>query len=250
MKRNMTKKLNNILCSLALLASVLLLPFGATAEDDLSACIKPAEHDAVTFLLIDRSDKLEQVKNLEDSLKAVHQMMKPSERLIVAVSTDKGSDTRILIDSVKPKKSLWVSKLKIRAAEKKFDECFEKMKSKVMVQDESYNSSAILETLSFVSKALKADKSANKRLIIFSDMIQNSSAVSFYKIKNFDADAQLKKVEKEYLVFDLPNTSVQVAGVGTGITDKRARAIEHFWKKYFEKTGASLDYFGPILLVG
>lgn len=211
-------------------------------------CIEEAEHNAVTFLLIDRSDKLENVQALEQTLQRVRKMIEYGERLVVGFSTDKASEARVILDITKPKKSVWVSTLKIRAAEKKFTECFKKMETLVKEQSESYKASAILETLSFVSKVLIADKAESKRVVMFSDMVQNSSSVSFYGMKNVDPEAGIKKAEKEYLIFDFKGVDFYVAGAGIGVSDKKARAIEQFWKRYIEKTGGTLRFYGPVLL--
>lgn len=215
---------------------------------DAANCIVPNEHESVTFLLIDRTDELKNVDNLDKSLEALKALLQPGERLVAAVSTDRASETRILLDIVRPKGSLWVSKLKIRAQEKHFEDCFGQLRSEMLVQDEEHPSSALLETLSFASKALSSDHSPKKRLVIFSDMMQNSKELSFYGVKNFVANDFVQRAEKLSLVWDLRDVQVAVAGVGSGVSDSTGRAIEGFWKQYFEKTGASLNYYGPVLL--
>jgi len=230
------------------IAVVWYLPVYALEID--ADCIEPADHDYVTFFLIDRSDKLEDTQGLKQSLVAIRKMIRSGERLIAGVSTDKLSDARIVIDVVKPKKTVWVSSLKIRAQEKKFETCFAQMEKYAMHQEESHPNSAILETLSFVSKALSSDKAKNKRVIVYSDMVQNSKSLSFYRGKSVNPEAALVAAEKEYLMWDFKDVEFHVAGVGKGIDAKKARAIEQFWKLYIDKSGGSLVYYGPILLVG
>jgi len=210
-------------------------------------CLAPDKHEAVTYLLIDRSDELKDVDNLKQSLVVLKKMLSNGERLIVGVSTGKASETRVLMDMVLPKKSLWVSKLKIRAGEKKFDDCFKKIEEEVLVQNEKHSSSALLETLRVVSKALESDSSKTKRVIVYSDMVQNSASISFYKSKVVDPEKILKQVEKEFLLATFSNTDFHVAGVGTGVSDKKARSIEQFWRKYIEKSGGNLRFYGPVL---
>ena len=71
---------------------------------------------------------------------------------MVGTSTGTVNSTRVILDYVRPKATLWDSKLKIRAKEKKFEECFDKMLEKALAQDEEYKHSALLETLRFVGK--------------------------------------------------------------------------------------------------
>lgn len=233
--------IRTILCSLALM----LWAAAVHAEND---CIQPAEHDRLAYLLIDRSDTLHDAAGFETSVNAVVAMVEPGERLIVGLSTGKGSDTTVLMDMVKPKGSMWISMLKTRAGEKKFSTCFHSVKQKLVETTEEHDHSALLETLGFVSKVLSVDSATTRRLFLYSDMMQNSPAVSFYSIKPFDPDVAMKAVEKEYLVSQFKNVSVLVAGAGATVSDAMARRLEAFWKIFFEKSGGSLDFYGPVLL--
>jgi hypothetical protein len=223
----------------------------AYAADDASSieqCSIREEHSSVTFLLIDRTDELKDVEHLKQTFATVRELLKQGERIVVGVNTGKLSDTRILMDMVRPVSSIWESTMKIRAREKKFKDCFEAAEKRLVVQDEEHPSSAILETLSFVSSVLGTDVSSEKRLIIFSDMIQNSEAISFYKLKEIDAEKVMQTVQKENLLTKLNGIRVYVAGIGVGLTDQRARAIESFWRQYFTATGAEVKFFGPVLV--
>lgn len=149
-----------------------------------SSCIEKADHEAITYFLVDRSDKLEDSDGFQKTTAALLEMLSPGERVIVGVSTGKGGDTRILMDLVKPKESMWVSRLKIRAQEKHFTTCLEQVTSELLKEEEEYDHSALLETLLFVGKVLSAESSTAKRIVLYSDMMQNSSSLSFYKLKS------------------------------------------------------------------
>jgi hypothetical protein len=215
---------------------------------DMSSCIQKEDHQAITYVLIDRTDKLQDVEHLKQTLHTIHDMIQPGERLIIGVSTSRLSETRVLMDLARPVSSIWDSTLKIRAREKKFADCFAKVSDIAINQNESHPSSAILETLSYTASVLKADSSASKRLILFSDMIQNSDSISFYKMKEVDADAALKKAAQEKLIYHFAGVLVSVAGAGTGVDEHKARSIEQFWRKYFESSGGALKIYGPLLL--
>ena len=240
--------MRKVVSPLFLLLFTFLVNCPAWSDTLPEQCVKSGDHESVLFLLVDRSDELAKTDSLEQSLRALEQMLQPGERLVVGMSTDKVSDTRIVLDKVKPKPSIWVSKLKVRAQEKEFSECFEKMKRLVLTQNESYKHSAIIETLSFVSKVVSADKSSSKRVVLFSDMIQNSPEISFYRVNSVDPTALLKQIEKKFMMWDFPKVEIFAAGAGVGVTDQKARSIEAFWKQYFAKMGASLKFYGPVLI--
>ena len=233
--------------TLGMILALLMYCQIASADSD-SACMKVAQHEAVTYFLVDRTDKLENVEQLKQTIAAVRSMVQPGERLIVGVSTGKGSDARILMDLTVPKSSLWVSKLKTRADEKKFNDCFSDFRNGILVQDESHKHSALVETLRFVGKVLKADEAKRKRLIVFSDMIQNSNTLSFYKARKMNVKSLINKVEDEYLLGDFKGVEVHVSGAGGNVAERKGRAIEAFWGQYFEKSGGELKFYGPVLV--
>jgi len=234
----------------AVLATSLVILSQSQAKDLSPQCVKHEEHAALTFFLVDRSDKFEDLSGFKSTVAAVREMVQPAERLVVGVSTARMSDVRVLLDLVRPKESIWTPKLKIRTQEKAFAGCLSEMEQVFSTQEESYPNSAIIETLSFVSKVLASDSALTKRLVIYSDMVQNSSTLSFFAAKTVDADSVLKQVEKNRMLWNLGQVDILVAGIGAHVTDQKALQIEDFWKKYFEKSGARLKFYGPILLGG
>lgn len=237
------KAVRLILCLFFLIAAE-----GVKAESN-QVCRETGDHSGIVFLLVDRSDKLIDVSGFEQSLSAVREMVKPGERFVVGVSTGKLSETRVILDTLRPVKSIWDSPLKFRAQEKKFSECLDGVFTELKVQGESHPKSAILETLHFVEEVLKADKSTARRVVLYSDMVQNSDAISFINSPTLDVESLLKKIEKESLLYSFPGTNFLVAGAGIGIPDQKARKIEQFWKAYFERSNAKLEFYGPILVV-
>ena len=237
----MKSKIIAIAAAIFILSPANLLALG-------NSCIHSSEHESLTYLLVDRSDKLANKEGFDQSMSAALEIIAPGERLIVGVSVGKGSDARILLDLVKMKGSAWTSPIKVRAENKRFAECFKKVTAELTAIEESHETSAIMETLGFVSKVLAADSSNTKRLIMYSDMMQNSAALSFYKEKSFQPELLMKAVERELLLPKLQGVSVKISGVGAGVTDKRVRELEAFWTLFFERAGAQLKYFGPVLL--
>ncbi len=220
----------------------------ASAADDMERCIKHEDHKFVTFFLVDRSDKLSDIEAFKQTVSSLKQMIREGERLVVGVSTGKLSETRVVMDVSRPEKSLWESPLKIRAKEKIFSDCFAEMERSLLPQDEAHKSSALIETLQFVSTTLGSDAAPAKRLVMFSDMMQNSDTLSFYSVKVVDPETSLKKLQKDQMVWKFKNLDVYISGAGVGVPDDKARKIEQFWRKYFEQSGAALKFYGPVFL--
>lgn len=233
---------------ICLLVVSLLLPIITYAESIESKCIEKSEHDGITFFLIDRSDNLEDKDGFLKTVAVLKDMIQSGERLLVGVSADKAGSTRILMDFAKPTESVWTSTLKIRAQQKKFNDCLDSVTSELANKEEKHANSALLETISFISKIIAADNSVKKRLIIYSDMMQNSSSISFYSQKSLNAAAILKLLEKERLLVELPKVEVYTAGTGAHVADGKARDLEEIWRAYFQKAGAIVKFYGPILV--
>ena len=100
----------------------LLLPGIALASSD--ECIVHGEHDSVRYVLIDRTDKLDDTSNLTLFLNSVKEAIPQGERIIVALSSDMTANAKIIVDLVNPKESVWESTMKIRAAQNKIKKCF------------------------------------------------------------------------------------------------------------------------------
>jgi len=239
---------------LSLALALCLLPTGlqtnpAAASELIDGCSVAEPHESVTFLLIDRTDSDQPADNLKQSFTALKQSIKPGERLVVGYLGAKASEAKIVADFTKPQQSMWESVMKIRAKEKVFNDCLEKTQAAALTPPAPTKTSAILETLGFVSSALGLDNSKDKRVVIFSDMVQNSEAVSFYHGKDFNPDATTKTVEAKQLISKFEKIKVSIAEIGARFTDERAKKVETFWRNYFEKSGALLDYYGPVLLL-
>ena len=158
-----------------------LLPVSLRAQESAEKCISRSDHTALSILMIDLSDPISDIDSFKSSISVFQGQIRPGERVIVGISTDKVGDVKLVMDYVNPEPSVWVSKLKTQALQKTFKECLRSSIEGVTKYNQKYANSAILETLSFVSRIIKADSSSSQRLYIYSDMMQNSPSVSFYK---------------------------------------------------------------------
>lgn len=125
--------------------------------------------------------------------------------------------------------------------------------------------SDILGTLKEIGEAVfPALRSKNRRLILVSDMLENSGKMSFYGAggvpRAIDSAAELKMVDSLSLVSDFRGASIYVIGAGVApIADKKSGSsyrsqavmapLKKFWTQYFEKSNGKMAEFGQPLLL-
>ena len=228
------------------------LPLLAAGDE----CNLSGSHDAITVLLIDGSDSNALDERLDQTLHNVNNIVMPNERLLVSMIMEKRAASRIVVDIVNPAESVWESKLVFRKKQKAYADCLSSIATKVprrgaqnKVAIKKVEATAILETLSFIREVLNADQSKRKRIVIYSDMIQNSDFINFYKLGPKDTpEVLIDRTAKEGLIPNLSGAEVHVAGIGGAQTDKQARFAEKYWRLFFEKAGANLRFYGPVLV--
>ena len=222
--------------------------FNGPVLADISAkCIHASAHDSVTILLVDRTDLMKDVPRFSRLMGVVKESIQPNERFIAAVVTDHANSSRLLLDVVKPQSSAWKSLLKSRKETREFGQCLDEFQSTLAKAGERYKQSAILETLAFASEILKGDASPRKRIVLYSDMLQNSEMVSFYKPKLLDAKITLSKAKRGGLVKDLSSVNLFFVTNSGTLGEKKDRQIEKFWRSYANATKSSLRLYGPAL---
>jgi hypothetical protein len=107
--------------------------------------------------------------------------------------------------------------------------------------------SDIIRTL--VTTAREEIKGANHvRIIIFSDLIENSDHLSGGQLFNLPTARLLANLKQEGLIAALSGAQVQVAGVGRAGTPERRpltvrelNKLDEFWKAYFAAAGATVE---------
>lgn len=125
--------------------------------------------------------------------------------------------------------------------------------------------SDILGTLKEIGDAVfPALRSKNRRLILVSDMLENSGKMSFYGAggvpRAIDAATELKMVDSLSLASDFRGASIYVIGAGVApIADKKSGSsyrsqavmapLKKFWTQHFEKSNAKMVEFGQPLLL-
>ncbi len=112
----------------------------------------------------------------------------------------------------------------------------------------------IMEAVLLAERVFKIYDEPRKVLVLFSDMIEESSEYNFMREKLSDKRANniIEKQRKYNTLPKLSGAQVYVVGAGAriqgGLDAKRYMALKNFWNKYFAACGAKLvDYGGPLI---
>lgn len=213
--------------------------------DDLCLLNQPVV--AHTVLVIDRTDVIDRValQALERLIERVKADMKQNERFSVfSIEADRSYLPRPLFSLCNPGTKRQANVIvqtpeKIqRRFEKEFAEPLQKMMSELSPKKEA-EISPILETITAISQMDDFNDSlVERRLILFSDMLQNSRYTHYNRSYDFP---KFLDGFPSFAAISLNNVRVEISY----ITRKRARALqgnEHmaFWRRFFNHTGARI----------
>lgn len=211
--------------------------------------VKSENPKGVLVLLIDQSQSTELGENFEQTLRVAKGSSNPGTRVIVATIGDRRSSSKVLIDITRPVETLWEPKIAFMKKDKRFKDCISQVATFARALGADPGGTAILETLMFVDEIFRNTKAESQSIILYSDMIQNSDTFSFYKVTKKDTPQTiLARAEAEHLMPNFKNVTVKIAGVGGAQSDKQSRFAEDFWRGYFGKAEAKLDFYGPTLI--
>jgi hypothetical protein len=125
----------------------------------------------------------------------------------------------------------------------------------------SFSNSEIMASLAQLSEAVRASRARDKLVIVVSDLLEFSSATSFYRnraMRSIDPDVELARAVENRLLGDFGQARVAVIGAGllspeSGLDatrDVRAlNALHSFWERWFERSHAQLAQYGQPDLV-
>jgi hypothetical protein len=117
----------------------------------------------------------------------------------------------------------------------------------------------ILDAVEVTSRIFNGDEMKgipDRRLVIFSDMIESSDRYEFTRagLSQRAISAMIQKDKQAGRIPNLSGVSVWVAGAGAGggahLSSEQLRGIEEFWMEYFRAAGADLvpTRYGSTLL--
>jgi hypothetical protein len=124
--------------------------------------------------------------------------------------------------------------------------------------------SDIVANLKTVSGHIKRSDAKLKKVLIVSDMLENSSITSFYEsgqVRQIDPDQELAKVEKAGFMGDFYGAEVYIFGLGyfarselskkeSYLDPKRLSLIKDFWANYIKKSNGKVAEIGTPMLLG
>lgn len=123
--------------------------------------------------------------------------------------------------------------------------------------------SDVLLSLIELSKVMQSKSASDKVVLVFSDMLENSSVTSFYanaSVKKIDVEKEIAIVEKAGMIGDFGGAKVYVMGAGLlseqgkskGVyrDPKTIQALKAFWFEWFKRSNAELVDFGTPEMLG
>ena len=122
--------------------------------------------------------------------------------------------------------------------------------------DRKINATKILESLQLAERVFKIYPKKRKVLVLFSDMIEESSLYNFKRLNLSKSTRNriINQMRSSGTLPDLTGVKVYVVGAGAGAYNKMAikkmAAIQNFWIDYFDACGAVLKkelYGGPLI---
>ncbi len=104
-----------------------------------------------------------------------------------------------------------------------------------------FNQTDILGSLVLAAQLFEGHRNQRNVLIIFSDMRQETPALSLAALRTVPVTPAIKKVEEEHLIAKLGGVEVFVLGVDAAGKDVRYwNSLHDFWAEYFTRAGANL----------
>lgn len=114
--------------------------------------------------------------------------------------------------------------------------------------------------MNFSQGVISTSVTPDKSVLLVSDMMENSDAVSLYSnggIGNLNIDETLSKTKEANLFSNMAGAKVNVIGAGISgnngyLSQTAMQKMQNFWTEYFERSDASLvgwgqpQLFGPI----
>jgi hypothetical protein len=263
--------------------ALLLLPLlpAAAAENVVPSCyarypvnIEPAGSAREVYVLVDQTTALDPA--LTATLRQnVARLIRPGTGFVIASFSafERGHYTEVIASGrveppvpVNRRNSISVPALK------KLDACLKAqlgagirvalaaVARAQQVSAASFAHSEIMASLKHLSARIAASRARDKVVIVVSDMLEHSSATSFYAhhgLRTIQPLVELRKAVGNRLIANFAGARAYVIGAGilppesrdAGRTITALNALESFWAAYFRQSGARLMAFGKPNLV-
>jgi len=232
------------LLGLILLSSLLSMGYMNRDAEALLNSSKAKKNLRMIFILVDMSGSTNLARRTvyREAFEKIYEDLDQGDRIMVGTITGRSYiDFKAAVDVEIPKKSVWVNRIQF---ERKLTETKEKIRREVeqlLSRKQGTPRTEILNSLN-IADTVFHDEKRQKILVILSDMIQDSREYNFSEVKVTDGyiDKIIRYRERHKLIPNLADVKIYVAGA-SGADPGKFRAIEKFWARYFEKSGADFS---------
>ncbi|WP_199438404.1 hypothetical protein [Vibrio owensii] len=250
----------------------------AAERNDIPSCYQHADvmEHAPTGLKRELFIAIDQTTRLDDEMrKNVHRQLnnfgQPGDRItITTFSAVADNYTKVAFTGLfekLPEKSVSDSMNALKL--KRLKRCVANQKNALMSAhvslkdsfgklDENYPNTELVGALSDIGNGLVSRSAAERKIVlVVSDMLENSSALTFYskgKVRLQSAEKAYSAIQKANIQTNFGNADVHVIGAGYRLGKVQANhhsmtQIEKFWTRLFQDSNANMVQFGkPNLL--
>ena len=215
----------------------------AIITDPESGCLVGQKTDSISVILFDQSDEFEQgdYDRAKILVTKILESLKKNEKLLFLELNPKSAyEPIVLFNKCAPKNPVNVniiieSEKKLKKEMDQFTTSFFES-TEVSFKRKRANSSPILESLAYVVKRPDFVHSESKRIYIFSDMIQNSKQLNFYK--RVPVSSELKNINLPIGELNFIGANVHMLYVARRSMWGGRNRIKKFWDEWFRSKGA------------
>jgi hypothetical protein len=227
----------------------LLLHKSAIARSRIDGCpLDDREISGVDILLVDASDPLTlfQQQLLGKTIDRMQSSLQPEEQVIVYKLTEEGGELLAPVfegcslDNGKKANLLYENpELIQKNFEKNFSQPLKDRFSKIELNNQM-KTSPIIEAINLAAQRMEGNEVKHKKLIVMSDMLQNSSMGSQYSQHSLDQKKAFSLIKGH-----LQGVEVQVVYLSNGKSRQlQTDSHQRFWKEFFKAGGAkSVRFF-------
>ncbi len=253
----------------------------ASPRDDFPSCYsmlgnqapEPKAPARELFVIIDQTLKLD-VDLKRHSHQKIHEFLNPGDRftLLTFSAYAEGRYASMPVTgkidyALADDQRYVIGTKKLRA----FDDCMARQKMFVRKRIDASMKEAfeqastdlpkteLMGSLANFSNGVISQSAAERKVVLLvSDMMENSEAISFYGaggINNLNVQSSLEKASKHGLLSNLGGASVNIVGAGISgndgyLSQSTMRKMKDFWSGYFERSGGTLTGWGQPELFG
>ena len=202
----------------------------------------------ITLVLLDGSCSRVNLTAYQDAWTRVVETVADGDRLVLGRVTSDLREFRPDFEHALPAKLALLDNALDRARRiREFDAASKSALTRALDQPCSQNT-ALLDTFEIAGRLLAADARPTRRLLVFSDMLEDADGVRFIAGLSESRVRQLIEARTTaHRMAALPGVHVHVVGAAAP-TPQLAKQVERFWLAYFGAAGASLrpEHYGPV----